>query len=60
MKSASAENSTDQAETSVVEEADSDLEKEMAQENSEADDTADDTVSTDTSDSVVERRYRSS
>ncbi|CCZ64634.1 putative uncharacterized protein [Roseburia sp. CAG:50] len=54
MKSASAENSTDQAETSVVEEADSDLEKEMAQENSEADDTADDTVSTDTSDSVVE------
>ena len=53
MKSASAENSTDQAETSVVEEADSDLEKEMAQENSEADDTADDTVSTDTSDSVV-------
>lgn len=54
MKSASAENSTDQAETSVVEEADSDLAKEMAQENSEADDTADDTVSTDTSDSVVE------
>ena len=54
MKSASAENSTDQAETSVVEEADSDLEKEMAQENSEADDTVDDTVSTDTSDSVVE------
>ena len=54
MKSASAENSTDQAETSVVEEADSDLEKEMAQENSEADDTADDTVSTDTSDPVVE------
>ena len=53
-KSASAENSTDQAETSVVEEADSDLAKEMAQENSEADDTADDTVSTDTSDSVVE------
>lgn len=54
MKSASAENSTDQAETSVVEEADSDLAKEMAQENSEADDTADDMVSTDTSDSVVE------
>ena len=54
MKSASAENSTDQAETSVVEEADSDLAKEMAQENSEVDDTADDTVSTDTSDSVVE------
>lgn len=54
MKSASAENSTDQAETSVVEEADSDLAKEMAQESSEADDTADDTVSTDTSDSVVE------
>ena len=54
MKSASAENSTDQAETSVVEEADPDLEKEMAQENSEADDTVDDTVSTDTSDSVVE------
>ena len=54
MKSASAENSTDQAETSVVEEADSDFAREMAQENSEADDTADDTVSTDTSDSVVE------
>lgn len=54
MKSASAENSTDQAETSVVEEADSDLAKEMEQENSEVDDTADDTVSTDTSDSVVE------
>ena len=54
MKSAFAENSTDQAETSVVEEADSDLAKEMAQENSEADDTADDMVSTDTSDSVVE------
>lgn len=53
MKSASAENSADQAETSDVEEADS-LAKEMAQENSEADDTADDTVSTDTSDSVVE------
>lgn len=53
MKSASAENSADQAETSAVEEADS-LAKEMAQENSEADDTADDTVSTDTSDSVVE------
>lgn len=52
MKSASAENSADQAETSAVEEADS-LAKEMAQENSEADDTADDTVSTDTSDSVV-------
>lgn len=53
MKSVSAENSADQAETSAVEEADS-LAKEMAQENSEADDTADDTVSTDTSDSVVE------
>lgn len=53
MKSASAENSADQAETSAVEKADS-LAKEMAQENSEADDTADDTVSTDTSDSVVE------
>lgn len=53
MKSASAENSADQAETSAVEEADS-LAKEMAQENSEADDTADDTVSTDTSDSVAE------
>ena len=52
MKSASAENSANQAETSAVEEADS-LAKEMAQENSEADDTADDTVSTDTSDSVV-------
>lgn len=52
MKSASAENSADQVETSAVEEADS-LAKEMAQENSEADDTADDTVSTDTSDSVV-------
>lgn len=54
MKFASAENSADQAETSAVEEADSDFAKEMAQENSEADDTADDTVSTDTSDSVVE------
>ena len=54
MKSTSAENNADQAETSVVEEADSDFAREMAQENSEADDTADDTVSTDTSDSVVE------
>lgn len=54
MKSTFAENNADQAETSVVEEADSDFTREMAQENSEADDTADDTVSTDTSDSVVE------
>lgn len=54
MKSTSAKNNADQAETSVVEEADSDFTREMAQENSEADDTADDTVSTDTSDSVVE------
>lgn len=54
MKSTSAENNADQAETSVVEEADSDFAREMAQENSEADDTAADTVSTDTSDSVVE------